>query len=305
MGVEEITRVLEHEVPGSIEEAMASNPLIVWLRARGKVGEGWGENDDLTVIYATSREGMSNQLVYRELPYAWGYVKASFFVPDAQLDSLCLSYWSYLDKELGELGLALQKSLNQLIFCGSDCHPGLKDAVDDGVLYPCFLGNSRAKIPALRAYTDMTGGPVTLAIVLTAMSHASFGNDSPDFGMMSACVYRSFVEGLGDTGRPPSMGVQGKDYYEVDALRSRGFDPVVVGGACLVGYGAVPAGELYLLNSDYVDLVCKPHVVSPPVDAYRDGVKGVQWDIVKCVCLRVKAPRLCAKLRRDFFYVRH
>lgn len=168
---------------------------------------------------------------------------------------------------------------------------GLENIVDDGTNTASYGGVQRSTNPWVNAQVHAAAGGVlslnTIGLVMDDASASGIASETPDFMVTDPSVWRA-IEGLfspTNQGRYMSTGVKAFDAQRGGAPSNISLGETQNGIAGFVGFGyrgadifkddAAPEGNLYILNSRYLNLYKAPLADFKPIDSNMRVTRGV------------------------------
>lgn len=125
---------------------------------------------------------------------------------------------------------------------------GLANAIDDGNTYSTYGGitrNSTAGDPGnvIKGFVNSTGGPLSLTMLQNAFGSVTFDDAKPDLIVTTQTLWNALWS-----------RVQPQDRNAPGPLRDVGFETIRFNGAEVVVDDHCPAGFVYLLNTQFIEL---------------------------------------------------
>lgn len=166
---------------------------------------------------------------------------------------------------------------------------GLDLAISDSGTYGGITRDTSAQGTAIKSIINTTGGPFSLPMVNTSYGDATLGNEAPDLIVSGQVIFNKVWE----RSQPSERNTPG-------GVRSIGWkgNTVTFNAAEWVVDNHCPAGEIWILNTRYLELVIlsgRDFKVRGPFDLHLEDASVGQL-ILTCN-LVVKAPRLQSKIK--------
>lgn len=258
-----VTTTLDAKRPRLIDNFFTSNPLFVRLRDRENIRVEGGEQIDTPIIYG----GLGGGSYGKGDTFDTSFTE---FMTDIRLD------WkqNYAPMAMDGLEAAKNRGAARIIDYTDAMMQAARMTLADNVgdqLYTTGTGNQSKDITGLKAVIDVNGGTVTtyggitraatgvgnavnagsvnttggafsLSMVNTEFGNVTIGMEKPDLIVTTQTIWNKFWERS-----QPSERNQAGDMREIgmESVRFNGAD-VVVDNHC-------PSGEIYVLNTKYLE----------------------------------------------------
>ena len=255
-------------LPGLIDNFFNSNPLWVRMMSKERVLLDGGDTIRQSILYdrtnAQSYSGLDTFDITRRrtktvMQFDWSQYEANLTIDGRTLIKTSGAGTKVLDlveAEMETARLSLAEVMGADLYLdgtGNDSKAiiGLIAAIDDGTNVTKYGGitrDSSVEGTAVKGNLNTTGGALNLALVNTAMGSATIQPHRPDLIVAPQAMWDRFWERVQPQQREPI----GPGF---DDLARIGFNAINFNGAAVVVDSHPAAGNVWLLNTDYLKLV--------------------------------------------------
>lgn len=298
-----VTTTLDAKKPRLIDLFFNSNPLFVRLRSRHQVKWRGGDKIAVPFIYAGLGGGSygkgdtfdtSQTEFLTELLLDWrrNYAPMNLDTLDAAKNSGVARIVSLVDALLQTARMTMADNIGSQIFTdgngnGGKDIDGLKIAIaTDGT----YGGIARAATgpgnQTKAGGVNTTGGAFSQSMVQTQFGNATIANEKPDLIITTQTIWNKWWE-----------RVDARQRTGAEDLKKVGMDSFEFNGADVVVDSHCPSGEIYLLNTNYIEYwIMEGYDFSRrgPFDLHNQDATVDQ--LIQYSNLVVTAPRLQARI---------
>lgn len=285
-----------------IDAYFVSNALMARLMAKNKVTSVGGAEIRSHFIYDklnggsygrgdTFGTGFKEFMTDLRLDWKQNYVDLSMDGLDEAKNREAKQVFDYTKALKDTAKLTLQDNLGYQLYgdgsgnSGKDI-TGLKIAVNDTGTYGGVLRAATGPGAAIKSNVNLTGGPYNNSMVQNAIGAVTIGREQPDLIVTTQTIFNK-IWGQSQ----PSERNTAQD------LRKIGFRTVEISGADVVVDNHCPAGEMYLLNTNYLEWKClrgfEMKLRGPFELHIQDAWTGQYITYGNLLCT---SPRMCARI---------
>lgn len=271
------TVLLNHmKANGGIEKKSGGTSVRVPLMVAKGTSEWFSGTDSLNVDPVDTLDAAE---------YSWRNLNASisFTLDDELSNSGAEQVIDLLDAKVTQARLTIADSLNTSIYTGTGLEPrkqivGLQTLVGTGT----FAGIAGGTFADWRSYVEPTGGALTIAYMKTARNTINQGQGGSPVSIMptTQTLFEKYESLLTPTYQMDPM-VRSK---EVERLGDVGFTALSYAGVPVVIDQAVPAGEMYFLNTKNLKLFVHKDAFMDKTESRRPTNQhvSVQHIVLRC-----------------------
>ncbi len=146
---------------------------------------------------------------------------------------------------------------------------GLKIAINDTGTYGGIVRSATGPGAAIKSVVNTAGGPYNNAMVQSAIGSATFGRDTPDLIITTQAIFDK-IWTISQT----------SERNTAEDMRRVGFKTVEISGVPVVVDQHCPAGEMYILNTDFLEWRCqkgKEMYLRGPFDLHLTDASAGQY----------------------------
>lgn len=156
---------------------------------------------------------------------------------------------------------------------------GLQGAIDNGAVAATYGGLARSANTFWNAQVSTAVAPLSFIQLMTLMGNCTSGGQRPTIIITTQAVYNliwALSTGVNSTSGVPGQAFPVQAGGEDVQLAQAGFSNIVFNGVPVIVDSHCPAGQLYMVNEEYLHLYVSPErdfylrdfVVPPNQDAY-------------------------------------